>query len=51
MKGTPDPSETKSYWESFLNELRASLNSKYGEDFIDDCLNMDNELVKQKYGF
>lgn len=54
LPGAPnndDAAERAAYWSTFLTELRSELNCKYGEDFIDDCLNMEVEAVKQKYGF
>ena len=54
MPGAPDNSnlaERQQFWDQFIGELRAALNPKYGEDFIDDCLNMDVSEVKLKYGF
>lgn len=54
MPGAPnnkDPTERSEYWTQFLDELRSTLNPKYGEDFINDCLSLDPAEVKQKYGF
>ena len=51
MAGSPSPSQTAEYWQSFLAELRDALNPKYGESFVDDCISMEPAAVTQKYGF
>jgi hypothetical protein len=38
------------YWEEFLAELRRATSSKFGAEFIDDCMSMDVSEVKLKYG-
>ena len=38
------------YWQEFLAELRKVTSQKFGADFIDDCLHMQAEEVKEKYG-
>ena len=49
LPGAPAPAEQAAHWVGFLDELRAALNPKYGPDFIDDCLTMDKDEVKEKY--
>lgn len=49
MPGAPTPEEREAYWLSFLDELRAALNPRCGEDFIDDCLRLPPADVKAKY--
>jgi hypothetical protein len=51
MTGSPDPSQKEEYWQSFLVELRDALNPKYGDSFIDDCINMEHSEACLKYGF
>lgn len=54
MPGAPDHNDVvarEEYWAAFLQELKNTLNPKYGEEFIEDCLHMDKEEVKSKYGF
>ena len=38
------------YWQEFLAELRRVTSEKFGAEFIDDCLSMEVEDVKAKYG-
>jgi hypothetical protein len=38
------------YWQEFLSELRKITSTKFGAEFIDDCLSMDVDAVKAKYG-
>ena len=49
MSGAPKPEERESHWEALLNELRGSLNPKYGDEFIDDCILLNEDEVKKKY--
>lgn len=49
MAGAPSPAEMPSAWSSLLVELSESLNPKYGDDFIHDCIHMNEEDVKAKY--
>ncbi len=51
MPGAPVESEREQYWQVLLGDLREALNSKYGEAFVDDCLLLEVETVKHKYGF
>jgi hypothetical protein len=51
MPGAPALADRDTYWQTFLGELRQSLNVKYGEEFIDDCIRLDKEEIKEKYGF
>ena len=47
MDGAPTQSECESYWLSFLDELRFVLEPKYGEGFINDCIYLDIEDIKE----
>lgn len=38
------------YWQEFLAELRRVTSEKYGPEFIDDCLSLEVDAVKEKYG-
>jgi hypothetical protein len=49
MDGAPTEAEQGSYWVSFLDELRAHLGPKYGEEFVDDCLRLTPQEIKDKY--
>ena len=51
MTGAPSVEDRDAYWVEFLNELRANLNPKYGPDFVDDCITLAPEVIKEKYGF
>ena len=47
--GAPSPTEMSTAWAALLEELGNSLNPKYGEDFIHDCVHMNEDDVKAKY--
>ena len=51
MSGAPSskPEEREAHWAALLNELRSSLNPKYGDEFIDDCILLNEDEVKKKY--
>lgn len=49
MAGAPSAAEMPSAWSSLLDELRESLNPKYGDNFVDDCLQLKEDDVKAKY--
>lgn len=49
MAGAPDEAEMESAWKALLQELRGTLNPKYGDEFVDDCLSMSADEVKAKY--
>ena len=51
MPGAPILADREAYWQNFLGELRSELNPKYGDEFIDDCIRLDKEEIKTKYGF
>jgi hypothetical protein len=38
------------YWQEFLSELRKIASTKFGAEFVDDCLRMELDDVKDKYG-
>jgi len=51
LDGVPESKESQQkYWQEFLAELRQAMSQKFGVDFIDDCLNMEAEEIKTKYG-
>lgn len=49
LGGAPAIEDRDSYWQTFLDELRAALNPKYGENFIDDCITLSKDEVKSQY--
>lgn len=50
MAGAPALEEREAHWQQFLEELRSTLNTKYGPDFVDDCIILSKEELKSKYG-